>query len=152
MDGSKILRPLMAIITTFVFVRSAQAADTSSGDPKQTAIRELSARMTETYNNGDVSEVASNFTPDGQLISGDGTHLHTPADIEHYLAELRAKLPKGTRFVITAVTDVRFPTPDVAVVTSVLGDGLHPGRHDRRLRRPGAGAAGHRHRCLGQAG
>jgi len=29
-----------------------------------------------------VSGVAANFTPDGHLISGDGTHLHTPAGIE----------------------------------------------------------------------
>lgn len=76
----------------------------------------MSFRMAEAYNNGDVGGVAANFTPDGHLISGDGTHLHTPAGIEHYLAELRAKLPKGTRFAITAVTDARFPTPDVAVM------------------------------------
>jgi uncharacterized protein (TIGR02246 family) len=126
MYGSKIFGPLMAIMATFAFLSSAQAADTSSGDPKETAIRELSARMAAAYNNGDVSGVAANFTPNGHLISGDGTHLHTPAGIEHYLAELRAKLPKGTRFVITAVTDVRFPTPDVAVVTSEDG-WLFPG-------------------------
>src|SRR5919197_1007481 len=111
----KTFSPLMAVMVTFAFLSSAQAADSSLGDPKETAIRELSARMAEAYNNGDVSGVAANFTPDGHLISGDGTHLHTPAGIEHYLAELRAKLPKGTRFVITGVTDVRFPTPDVAV-------------------------------------
>jgi uncharacterized protein (TIGR02246 family) len=126
MHCSKIFGPLLAIIATFAFLSSAQAADTSPGDPKDTAIRELSARMAEAYNNGDVSGVAANFTPDGHLISGDGTHLHTPAGIEHYLAELRAKLPKGTRFAITAVTDVRFPTPDVAVVTSEDG-WLFPG-------------------------
>jgi uncharacterized protein (TIGR02246 family) len=126
MHRSKNFAPLMAVMLTFAFLSSAQAADSSSGDPKETAIRELSARMTEAYNNGDVSGVASNFTPDGHLISGDGTHLHSPAGIEHYLAELRAKLPKGTRFVITAVTDVRFPTPDVAVVTSEDG-WLFPG-------------------------
>lgn len=126
MYGSKIFGPLMAIMATFAFLSSAQAADTSSGDPKETAIRELSARMAAAYNNGDVSGVAANFTPNGHLISGDGTHLHTPAGIEHYLAELRGKLPKGTRFVITAVTDVRFPTPDVAVVTSEDG-WLFPG-------------------------
>ena len=123
---SKIFGPFMAIIVTLAFLSSAKAADTSSGDPNDAAIRELSARMAEAYNKGDVSGVAANFTPDGHLISGDGTHLHTPAGIEHYLADLRAKLPKGSRFVITAVTDVRFPTPDVAVVTSEDG-WLFPG-------------------------
>jgi uncharacterized protein (TIGR02246 family) len=126
MPHSKILAPFIAIIVTFAFLSSAQAVDTSSGDPKEAAIQQLSARMAEAYNKGDVSGVAANFTPDGHLISGDGTHLHTPAGIEHYLAELRAKLPKGTRFVITAITDVRFPTPDVAVVTSEDG-WLFPG-------------------------
>jgi uncharacterized protein (TIGR02246 family) len=122
----KTFGPLMAVMVTFACLSSAQAVDSSSGDPKETAIRELSVRMAEAYNRGDASGVAANFTPDGHLISGDGTHLHTPAGIEHYLAELQTKLPKGTRFVITAVTDVRFPTPDVAVVTSEDG-WLFPG-------------------------
>jgi uncharacterized protein (TIGR02246 family) len=126
MNRCKTFSPLMAVMVTFAFLSSAQAADSSLGDPKETAIRELSARMAEAYNRGDAGGVAANFTPDGHLISGDGTHLHTPAGIEHYLAELRAKLPKDTRFVITGVTDVRFPTPDVAVVTSEDG-WLFPG-------------------------
>ena len=83
MDGSKIFGPLMAIIATFVFLSSAQAADTSSGDPKETAIRELSARMTEAYNNGDVGGVAANFTPDGHLISG---RRDTPAHSRRHRA------------------------------------------------------------------
>jgi uncharacterized protein (TIGR02246 family) len=117
---------IITAVAVALSIDLAQAADTSSGDSNEAAIRELSARMAEAYNNGDVSGVAANFTPDGHLISGDGTHLHTPASIEHYLAELRAKLPKGTRFVITGVTDVRFPTPDMAVITSEDG-WLFPG-------------------------
>lgn len=117
---------IIAVVAVALSIDLAQAADTPSGDSNDAAIRELSARMAEAYNNGDVSGIAANFTPDGHLISGDGTHLHTPAGIEHYLAELRAKLPKGTRFVITGVTDVRFPTPDVAVITSEDG-WLFPG-------------------------
>jgi uncharacterized protein (TIGR02246 family) len=88
-------------------------------------IRALLAQVTDAFNRGDASGASAAFTPGGDLITGDGTLVTSAPGIEKFLAELQAKLPKGTQFIAT-VTNVRFEGPDLAVLTSE-GGWLYPG-------------------------
>jgi uncharacterized protein (TIGR02246 family) len=97
----------------------------SSIGAREAPIRALLARLTDSFNRGDVSGVSAAFTPDSGLITGDGTLVTSAPAIERFLSELQAKLPKGTQFMAT-VTNVRFEGPDVAVLTSE-GGWLFPG-------------------------
>jgi len=96
-----------------------------SRDTKAEPIRALLAQMTEAFNRGDVIGASASFTPDGEMITGDGTRIVSPVEIEHFLSQLLTKLPKGTQFVAT-VTNVSFARPDVAVLSSE-GGWLFPG-------------------------
>ena len=108
-----------------VFVLSL-AGHAFADDARQAPIRDLQSRLIDAYNSGDTRGAAALFVTDGDLIAGDGTRVRDTAAIEHFLSDLYAKLPKGTHFVVTTVTDVRFPRPDMAVLTSE-GGWLYPG-------------------------
>jgi uncharacterized protein (TIGR02246 family) len=71
----------------------------------------LLAQLTDAFNRGDARGASAAFTPNGNLITGDGTLVEDAAEIERFLSELQAKLPKGTQFIAT-VTDVRFAGPE----------------------------------------
>jgi uncharacterized protein (TIGR02246 family) len=117
---------IVAVIAVAVSTNLARAAEPSpSGEARETPIRALHAQMIEAYNRGDAAGASLSFASDGALISGDATRLVAPPEIERYLSRLLAKLPKGTQFIAT-VTDVRFPAPDIAVLTSE-GGWLYPG-------------------------
>ena len=96
-----------------------------SEEAKEAPIRALYKQIVDAYNRGDAAGASALFTTDGALIAGDATRYVTPPEIERFLSQLHAKLPKGAQFIAT-VTDVRFASPDIAVLTSE-GGWLFPG-------------------------
>jgi uncharacterized protein (TIGR02246 family) len=108
------------------FARASQPAGSAdaTGSESEAQVRTLMAQLTDAYNRSDASGVSTRFTADGDMITGAGEHLASPAEIDKFLSGLMEKLPKGTRFLAT-VTNVRFAGPDVAVVTSE-GGWLYP--------------------------
>ena len=120
------LRRVIVIAFSLASFNSAWAVEPSlSQEAREAPIRALHTQMIEAYNRGDATGASSAFAPDGALITGDGTRLVSPPEIERYLSGLLAKLPKGTRFIAT-VTDVRFVGRDIVVLTSE-GGWLYPG-------------------------
>jgi uncharacterized protein (TIGR02246 family) len=96
-------------------------------DADKVAVRDLFTRMLDTYKRGDAHGVAALFTNDGVMITGGGDQLASPVQIEKFLADLVAKLPKGTTFT-SEVASVRFAGKDVAILTSG-GGWLYPGEN-----------------------
>jgi len=91
-----------------------------SEEANEAPIRALYKQIVDAYNRGDAAGASALFTTDGALIAGDATRYVTPTEIERFLSQLHAKLPKGAQFIAT-VTDVRFASPDIAVLTSEGG-------------------------------
>src|SRR5262245_4109979 len=119
---------LIVLAFSLASLDSARAAKPSpSGEAREAPIRALYTQIVEAYNRGDATGAAAFFTPDGALITGNADRYVTPPEIERFLSQLHAKLPKGTQFIST-VTDVRFAGPDVAALTSE-GGWLFPGEN-----------------------
>jgi uncharacterized protein (TIGR02246 family) len=117
---------LIVVAFSLASFDSARAAKPSpSEEAREAPIRAVYTQIVDAYNRGDAAGASALFTPDGALIAGDATRYVTPPEIERFLSQLHAKLPKGTQFIAT-VTDVRFAGPDIAVLTSE-GGWLFPG-------------------------
>jgi uncharacterized protein (TIGR02246 family) len=117
---------LLVVAFSLASFDSAGAANPSpSEEAREAPIRALYNQMVAAYNRGDATGVAAVFVSEGAMISGDANRYITPPEIERFLSRLIARLPKGTQFIST-VTDVRFASPDIAVLTSE-GGWLFPG-------------------------
>jgi uncharacterized protein (TIGR02246 family) len=72
------------------------------------------------WNRGSGADLTEVFASDGDLVGFDGTHLKGPQEIGPFHQRLLDKWLKGSRLV-GKVTDVRFLSPDVAVLHAVGG-------------------------------
>lgn len=72
------------------------------------------------WNRGSSSDLASIFTADGDLVGFDGNHLNGREQIREHHKPLFERWLKGSRLV-GQVKDVRYLTPDVAVMHAVGG-------------------------------
>ncbi|MGY2009113.1 SgcJ/EcaC family oxidoreductase [Nocardia gipuzkoensis] len=79
------------------------------------AIRDLLDRQAEAWAAGDAEAFAAVFTPDADYVTWVGTHFKGRADIAVSHVSLFEKFLKGTHL-DGEITQLRFLTPDVAVV------------------------------------
>lgn len=90
----------------------------SSAD--EAAVREVYEQFMDAWNRGSGAALAQVFTPDGDLVGFDGTHLHGRQEIAQFHQRLFDKWLRGSRLV-GEVSDVRFLGPEVAVLHAVGG-------------------------------
>jgi uncharacterized protein (TIGR02246 family) len=86
----------------------------------EAALRDLYDRMMAAWNHGSGTAFAAAFAEDGHLVGFDGTHFRGRAEVAPFHQELFDKWLKGTRLV-GRVTDIRFLSPDVALLHAVGG-------------------------------
>jgi uncharacterized protein (TIGR02246 family) len=86
----------------------------------EAAVGDLYRQLMEAWNRGSGAGFAAVFTPDGDLVGFDGTHLQGRQQIASFQQQLFDKWLKGSRLV-GRVTDVRFLGPDVAVLHALGG-------------------------------
>jgi uncharacterized protein (TIGR02246 family) len=97
--------------------REEAAANDSADEP---AVRALYQQLMDGWNQGSGDAFAAVFTEDGDLIGFDGTHFKGRQEIAPFHQRLFDKWLKGSRLV-GQVKDVRFLSPDVALMHAVGG-------------------------------
>ncbi len=89
-----------------------------SGD--EAAVRALYQELMDGWNQGSGAAFAAVFAEDGDLVAFDGTHFKGRQEIAPFHQQLFDKWLKGSRLV-GQVKDVRFLSPDVALMHAVGG-------------------------------
>jgi uncharacterized protein (TIGR02246 family) len=95
-----------------------EAAANDSAD--EAAVRALYQQLMDGWTQGSGDAFAAVFTEDGDLIGFDGTHFKGRQEIAPFHQRLFDKWLKGSRLV-GQVKDVRFLSPDVALMHAVGG-------------------------------
>jgi uncharacterized protein (TIGR02246 family) len=86
----------------------------------EAAVLGLYQQLIDGWNLGSGDAFAAIFTEDGDLVAFDGTHFKGRKEIAPFHQELFDKWMRGTRLV-GQVKDVRFLSPDIAVMHAVGG-------------------------------
>jgi uncharacterized protein (TIGR02246 family) len=84
----------------------------------EAAVRDLYEELMGGWNQGSGEAFAAAFTEDGDLVAFDGTHFEGREEIAPFHQELFDRWMKGSRLV-GQVKDVRFLSPDVALIHAV---------------------------------
>jgi len=87
---------------------------------EEVVIRSLYSQMIDGWNKGNGEAFASPFAEDGDLVGFDGTHLKGRQEIVSFHQQLFDTFVKGSRLV-GKIRNVRFLTPDVAIMHAVGG-------------------------------
>jgi uncharacterized protein (TIGR02246 family) len=98
----------------------SQQQTTKSSVENESAIRVLYFQMIEGWNKGDGDVFAAPFAEDADLVGFDGTHLKGRREIASFHQRLFDTFVKDSRL-IGKVRNVRFLTPDVAIMHAVGG-------------------------------
>jgi uncharacterized protein (TIGR02246 family) len=99
----------------------------SSADDEAT-IRSLYFQMIDGWNKGSGEAFVAAFAEDGDLVGFDGTHLKGRQEIASFHQQLFDRFLKGSRLV-GKIRNVRFLTPDVAIIL-VVGGTIMAGQSD----------------------
>lgn len=99
-------------------IRPDKTTATFSAD--EAAVRGLYQQLMDGWNQGSGAAFAAVFAEDGDLVAFDGTHFKGRQEIAPFHQQLFDKWMKGSRLV-GQVKDVRFLSPDVAVMHAVGG-------------------------------
>jgi uncharacterized protein (TIGR02246 family) len=86
----------------------------------EAAVRALYQQLMDGWNQGSGAAFAAVFAEDGDLVAFDGTHFKGRQEIAPFHQQLFDKWLKGSRLV-GQVKDVRFLSPDVALMHAVGG-------------------------------
>jgi uncharacterized protein (TIGR02246 family) len=97
-----------------------QDENTTNHSADEAAVRALYQQLMDGWNQGSGDAFAAAFTEDGDLIGFDGTHFKGRQEIAPFHQQLFDKWLKGSRLV-GEVKDVRFLSPDVALMHAVGG-------------------------------
>ena len=100
----------------------------SANPADEAAVRGLFQQLIAGWNRGSGAEFAAAFTKDGDLVAFDGTRFKGREEIAPFHQQLFDKWMKGTRLV-GQVQDVRFLSPDVALVHAV-GSTIMKDKHE----------------------
>ena len=121
------MRTILGVLT--IMCTSAPLAGQDSA-ADQAAIRAQIASYAAAVNARDVAGVAAVYTPEGDMILGDGPRVSGREAIRRAVAADFGAMPTAQRITLTVVA-VRFPTPDgaVAEVAGEFSEG--PVRRDR---------------------
>jgi uncharacterized protein (TIGR02246 family) len=98
--------------------RTTMHDKTMTNPADEAAVRALYQELMDGWNRGSGEDFAAAFTDDGDLVAFDGTHFKGRKEIAPFHQELFEKWLKGSRLV-GKVKDVRFLSPDVALVHAV---------------------------------
>jgi uncharacterized protein (TIGR02246 family) len=90
----------------------------SGTDQDRTEIRRLFDGLNAAWGRADAEAFGAAFTEDADYVTFVGTHYRGRAKIVEMHAALWAKFLKGSRL-LGGISDIRFVTPDAAVVVSV---------------------------------
>jgi uncharacterized protein (TIGR02246 family) len=93
---------------------------TANHSADEAAVRALNQEVMNGWNQGSGDAFAAAFTEDGDLVGFDGTHFKGRQEIAPFHQQLFDKWLKGSRLV-GEVKDVRFLSPDVALMHAVGG-------------------------------
>ena len=99
----------------------------STMNTEDTAIRSLYRTLIDNWNNMDASGYANLFTDDANLVGFDGSQANGKKNIQQHLADVFKQHKVATY--ITIIREIRFLTPDVALLRSVVGM-IPPGKTD----------------------
>src|SRR5918993_3514514 len=94
--------------------------ETPTTPAEEAAVRDLYQQLMDGWNRGSGEAFAAVFVEDGDLVAFDGTHFKGHKEIASFHQQLFDKWMKGTRLV-GQVKDVRFLSPDVALMHAVGG-------------------------------
>lgn len=83
------------------------------------ALEELYRALHERWNARDAAGFAALFEEDGHCIGFDGSEMHGSAAIASELGRIFAD--HDTAAYVAKIRDVRFPTPEIALVRAVVG-------------------------------
>ena len=100
--------------------------ETTKNPADEAAVRDLYRQLMDGWNRGSGEAFAAVFTEDGDLVAFDGTRFKGRKEIAPFHQQLFDKWLKGSRLV-GQVEDVRFLSPDVAVMHAVGGT-VMPGK------------------------
>jgi uncharacterized protein (TIGR02246 family) len=92
-----------------------------------TQVRALYSHMLDAWNKRDADAIAALFAEDGNLVGFDGSQLNGRAEIGPAMRQIFADHP--TAAYIGKIREVRFLTPEVAVLRAVAGM-VSPGQSD----------------------
>jgi uncharacterized protein (TIGR02246 family) len=92
--------------------------ETTTNPADEAAVRDLYQQLMDGWNRGSGEGFAAVLAEDGDLVAFDGTHFKGRKEIAPFHQQLFDKWMKGTRL-IGQVEDVRFLSPDVAVMHAV---------------------------------
>jgi len=98
--------------------------ETAANTADEAAVRDLYRRLMDGWNRGSGAAFAAAFMEDGDLVAFDGTHFEGREEIAPFHQDLFDKWMKGTRLV-GKVKDVRFLSPDIALMHAVGGTVMH---------------------------
>ncbi len=98
--------------------------ETTTNPADEAAVRDLYQQLMDGWNRGNGDVFAAVFAEDGDLVAFDGTHFKGREEIAPFHQQLFDKWMKGTRLV-GQVKNVRFLSPDVAVMHAVGGTVMH---------------------------
>ena len=93
---------------------------TANHSADEAAVRAVYQQFMDAWNQGSGTALAAVFTEDGDLVGFDGTHFEGRQQIAPFHQQLFDKWLKGSRLV-GEVKDVRFLSPDVALMHAVGG-------------------------------
>jgi uncharacterized protein (TIGR02246 family) len=93
---------------------------TTTNPADEAVVRDLYQQLMDCWNRGSGEAFAAVFTQDGDLVAFDGTHFKGRKEIAPFHQQLFDKWMQGTRLV-GQVKDVRFLSPDVALLYAVGG-------------------------------
>jgi uncharacterized protein (TIGR02246 family) len=103
-----------------------KSAETSS-PPDELAIRGLYQQLLDCWNRRNARELAALFAKDGQQVGFDGSQYNGQAEIESAISQIFADHQTATY--VGKIREVRFLTPDVAILRAVVGM-VPPGQSD----------------------
>ena len=107
-------------------IRPDHRGNTTNPAADEAAVRGLYQQLIDGWNRGSGEAFAAAFTEDGDLVAFDGTRFKGRKEIASFHQQLFDRWMKGTRLV-GQVEDVRFLSPDVAVMYAVGGT-VMPGK------------------------
>jgi uncharacterized protein (TIGR02246 family) len=100
-------------------MNSEKPSVSSSTANGESEVQTLHQQILEAWNRRDAHGMASLFAPDGNVIGFDGSQINGRAEIESEMGRIFADHTPATY--VGKVREVRFLTPDVAVLRAVVG-------------------------------
>ncbi len=104
-----------------------QTSQSSVNSADEAAIRGLYQQMLAGWNKRNAPEFAALFAEDGNIVGFDGSQYNGRAEIEAEIGKIFAD--HQTAAYVWKVREVRFLTPDVAILRAVVGM-VQPGQPD----------------------